>query len=132
VSPLAINPVALLGAAALALAIGFGAGWQVQGWRGAAALAEVKLDNAEAITGASVVALADYQLAAKTIKEAAAGAQVDNTAILGQLAVIKRNYANAKPAPLPPDCRPGPDRLRYLSETAAAANAAIARPVSGK
>lgn len=131
-NPLTINPLGLLGAGALAVTIGFGAGWQVQGWRGAAALSEVKLNNAEAITAASGVALADYQLAATTIKDAAAGAQADTTAILGQLAAIKRNYANAKPAPLPPDCKPGPDRLRYISETTAAANAAIARPVSDK
>jgi hypothetical protein len=131
-NPFSINPLALLGGVILSAAIGFGAGWQTQGWRGTAALAEVKRENAEAITAASTVALADYQLAAKTIKEAAAGAQVDNTAILGKLAEIKRNYTNAKPAPLPVDCKPGPDRLRYLSETAAAANAAIARSVSGK
>nr|WP_315401806.1 hypothetical protein [uncultured Duganella sp.] len=131
-NPLAINPWALLGAGALALTLGFGAGWQVQGWRLRADIAEVKLDNATAITQASQVALDDYKRAASAIKDAATGAQVDTIAILGQLAAIKRNYANAKPAPLPPDCRPGPDRLRYLSETTAAANAAIARPVPGK
>lgn len=131
-NPLAINPLALLGAGTLALAIGFGAGWQVQGWRGAAALADVKLDNAEAITGASVVALADYQLAAQAIKDAAAGAQLDLTTFGVKLDAINRKIKNAPPPPLPADCRPGPVRLRNLADAAATADAAIARPVAGK
>ena len=131
-NPLSINPLVLLGAGAAALAIGFGAGWQVQGWRGAAELSSVKLNNAEAITQASTVALTDYKLAATAIKDAAAVAQVDVTNLGVKLDAINRKIKNAPPPPLPADCRPGPVRLRNLAEAAATADAAIARPVSGK
>ena len=131
-NPFAINPLVLLGAGAAALVIGFGAGWQVQGWRGAAELSGVKLSNAEAITQASEVALSDYKLAATVIKDAAAGAQVDVTNLGAKLDAINRKIKNAPPPPLPADCRPGPVRLRNLAEAAATADAAIARPVPGK
>ncbi|USX25772.1 hypothetical protein NHH73_24865 [Oxalobacteraceae bacterium OTU3CINTB1] len=131
-NPLALNPFVLLGAGAAALAIGFGAGWQVQGWRGAAELSGVKLNNAEAITQASAVALSDYKLAATVIKDAAGTAQVDITALGVKLDTINRKIKNAPPPSLPADCKPGPARLRNLAEAAAAADAAAARPVPGK
>ena len=131
-NPLRINPFVLLGAGAAALAIGFGAGWQVQGWRGAAELSGVKLDNAEAITQASTVALSDYKLAASIIKDAASGAQLDVIALGVKLDALNRKTKNAPPPPLPPDCKPGPTRLRNLAEAAATADAAAARPVPGK
>lgn len=131
-NPLSINPTALLGAGAASLAIGFAAGWQVQGWRSSAELAGVKLDHAEAITQASGVALSDYKEAAAVIKDAASGAQLDLAALGVKLDTINRKIKNAPPAPLPPDCKPGSARLRNLAEAAAATDAAIARPVVGK
>jgi len=96
------------------------------------AAAETKRDEANAISQASQVALSDYKTAAEVIAAAALGAQTDMTSALAQLAAIRRNQKNAPPPPLPADCKPGPVRLRNLAETAAAADRAIARPVSGK
>lgn len=96
------------------------------------AAAETKRENAEATTQASQIALSDYITAADKIKAAATGAQTDLSAITAQLALIRRNQKNAPPPPLPDNCRPGPVRLRNLSETAAAADAAIAGSVPGK
>lgn len=95
-------------------------------------IAGMQKDNAEAITQASQVALSDYKTGADLIKTAALGAQTDLSAVNTQLAAIRRNQKNAPPPPLPADCKPGPVRLRNLAESAAAADAAIARPVSGK
>lgn len=95
-------------------------------------IANLKKDNAEAISQASQVALSDYKVAADTIKAAALGAQTDLAGVNAQLAAIRKAQKNAPPPPLPADCKPGPVRLRNLAETAAAADQAIARPVSGK
>lgn len=95
-------------------------------------LAEIKLENAEAVTAASELALADYMKAADDIKAAAVGAQTDLTNITAQLAAIRKGQKNAPPPPLPADCKPGPVRLRNLAETAAAADKAIAGSVPGK
>lgn len=96
------------------------------------AAAETKRDEANAISQASQVALSDYKTGADLIKAAALGAQTDLSAVNAQLAAIRRNQKNAPPPPLPADCKPGPIRLRNLAESAAAADAAIARPVPGK
>ena len=94
--------------------------------------AETKRDEANAISQASQVALADYKVAAEVIAAAALGAQTDLSAVNTQLAAIRRNQKNAPPPPLPADCKPGPVRLRNLAESAAAADAALARPVPRK
>lgn len=128
-----MNPLTiklLAGVAALALA--FGAGWGVNGWRLHADLSDEKADRANEISQASQVALADYKEGAKAIKDAATGAQVDITTLGAKLDTIDRRIKNAKPAPLPADCRPGPVRLHNLAEAAAAVDAATARPVAGK
>lgn len=96
------------------------------------AAAETKRDEANAISQASQVALSDYKTGADLIKAAALGAQTDLSAVNAQLAAIRRSQKNAPPPPLPADCKPGPIRLRNLAESAAAADAAIARPVPGK
>lgn len=95
-------------------------------------IANKKTDDANAISQASQVALSDYKEGAEKIKAAAMGAQTDLSAITSQLAAIRRNQKNAPPPPLPADCKPGPVRLRNLAESAAAADAALARPVPGK
>lgn len=96
------------------------------------AAAETKRDEANAISQASQVALSDYKLAAEVVTASALSAQTDLTAVNAQLAAIRRNQKNAPPPPLPTDCKPGPVRLRNLAESAAAADSAISRPVSGK
>ena len=128
-----MNPltVKLLPGAAIVLAA-FGAGWTANGWRLNTNLAEVKLNNAESITAASRVALADYELAAKTIKEAAGGAQTDITTLGAKLDAINRRIKNAPPAPLPVGCSPGAQRLRDLAEAAAATDQTAARSVPSR
>lgn len=128
-----LNPLTiklLTGAGIILLA--FGAGWTANGWRLKTDLAELKAVNAESISQASQVALEDYKAAAEVVAGAALGAQTDLSAVNAQLAAIRRNQKNAPPPPLPADCKPGPIRLRNLAESAAAADAAIARPVPGK
>ncbi len=98
----------------------------------AAKIDRMKLENAEEISKASNQALIDYKAGADVIKAAAATAQTDLTAINAQLATIRREQKNAPPPPLPVDCKPGAIRLHNLSETAAAADRAIARPVPSK
>lgn len=95
-------------------------------------IANRKADDANAISQASQVALSDYKEGAEKIKAAALGAQTDLSAITSQLAAIRRNQKNAPPPPLPADCKPGPVRLRNLAESAAAADAALARPIPVK
>lgn len=131
-NPLTLNPGPLLAGAAVALAVGFSAGWAINGWRLHADVADLKLENAQQITQASQVALEDYKTGAKAIKEAASIGQADYSAALAKLDTIDRRIKNAKPPPLPADCKPGPDRLRNLAEAAAATDQAAARPVSGK
>jgi len=128
-----MNPLAiklLVGVGIITLA--FGAGWTANGWRLHADISDIKTTQANEISQASQVALADYKEGAKAIKDAAAGAQLDLSNLGMKLDAIDRRTKNAKPPPLPPDCRPGPVRLRNLSEAAAAIDAAIARPVASK
>ena len=125
-NPLAIKALAGVGL----LAIAFGAGWTANGWRLSTELAEVRAAHSDEAAQAARDDLALYKSAAEKIHEAAAGAQVDLAAVNAQLAAIRKGQKNAPP--LPADCKPGDIRLRNLAETAAAADAAIARPVSGR
>lgn len=114
------------------LAIGALAGAGLDHTIMSAKIDRMKLDNAEAISQASQVALSDYKAGADIIKAAAISAQTDLSAVNTQLAAIRRNQKNAPPPPLPADCRPGAVRLRNLAESAAAADQAIAGSVSRK
>lgn len=131
-NPLTMNPGALLAGTAVALALGFGAGWSVNGWRLHADLADEKREHAEEITKASQAALDDYKTAAGLIKAAAEGAQVDVSGLKTKIDILDRRIRNAPPPPLPADCHPGSQRLRDLSDAAAATDKAAARPVAGR
>lgn len=95
-------------------------------------IARMKADQAAAISAQYKQAADDLAGAAKTIKAAAETGSTDVSALNAKLDTINRSIKNAKPAPLPADCHPGADRVRNLSESAAAVDQAIARPVSGK
>lgn len=95
-------------------------------------IADMKSDTAKSEADDARIALADYKAAAEVVTAAALGAQTDLTTINAQLAAIRKGQKNAPPPPLPADCKPGPVRLRNLAETAAAADATIARPVPRK
>lgn len=114
------------------LAIGFAAGWFINGWRLHADVADLKTARAVEIAVQYKDAAEDLKASAEVVKEAAIGNRTDVTAISSKLAAIDQRIKNAPPAPLPPDCKPGPVRLRDLSEAAAAVDKTIARPVAGR
>lgn len=124
-NPLTVNPLAVLGGAVLVAAIGFGAGWQTNGWRLNTELSEQKAARAEEKAKASDAALADLTAASKIIKEQASAARVDVGNIHHQLAAIRKERQNAKPTPLPPDCRMDDVRVRSLEAAAAAVDQTI-------
>lgn len=93
---------------------------------------DMKLEAATSLAADSQLALDNYKAAAEVVTEAALGARTDLSTLTAGLAVIRKGQKNAPPAPLPVDCKPGPVRLRNLSETATAADAAIAGSVPRK
>jgi hypothetical protein len=95
-------------------------------------LANVKSKNAQDVANASQTALKDLADASKAIKEAASTGQANFAGLNAKLDTLARKYNAKPPAPLPVDCRPGTERVRNLSESAAAVNASIARPIPGK
>ena len=128
-----MNPLAIKAlAGTVILALSFGAGWTANGWRLKTDIAELKTDQAESISQASQAALEDYKEAAKVIKDAAGGAQVDITTLGVKLDALNRRIKNAPPPPLPAGCAPGPQRLRDLTEAAAATDQTTARTVPSR
>lgn len=111
-----------------------GAGWWHSDTIGDLELKVARMERDSAV-GVSVQykqAADDLAGAAKTIKAAAEAGSTDVSTLNAKLDTINRSIKNAKPAPLPADCRPGADRVRNLSESAAAVDQAITRPISGK
>lgn len=92
----------------------------------------MELAAATAQAADSKLALENYKAAAEVVTEAALGARTDLSTIAAGMAVIRKGQKNVPPAPLPVDCRPGPVRLRNLSETATAADNAIVGSVPGR
>lgn len=125
-NPFAIHPLALLAGAAVALTIGFGTGWQVNGWRLGAKIEHIKAERAADDAKQTETALKDLVTAAGKIKAAADGANVDLSQLGRQLDQISKDYKNAKPTPLPVDCRPDAPRVRKLTAAATATDQAIA------
>jgi hypothetical protein len=125
-SPLTLNPLALLVGGALAVAIGFGSGWTANGWRLDAEISSIKADRASDRADQAQAALTDLAEAAKKIKDAADGAGIEFFAVNTQLADIKKDLKNANAKPLPPDCRPDTVRVRSLAAAVDATNKAAA------
>jgi hypothetical protein len=125
-NPLAIHPLALLAGAAVALGIGFGTGWQVNGWRLGVEIERIKAERATDNAKQTKAALDDMVTAAGKIKAAADGANIDLSQLGRQLDQIRKDYKNAKPVPLPVDCRPDAPRVRKLTAAATATDQAIA------
>src|SRR5690606_21816158 len=127
----AMSPVIVIAGAAVALAVGFGSGWQVQGWRKAAEIADLKRVRSDDIARQSQAALNNFTAAVDTINAAARGARLDLSNLGGKLDAIRQDFKNAKPAPLPVDCRPDAVRVHKLTAAAAAVDHAIAGSVTG-
>lgn len=128
-NPLAIKPM-LIGCA-VALAIGAGAGWTANGWRMGAQIAELKTDAATTQAKVATDALADLETGMKRVTAAAKVAQGSVGTVNSQLDQIRKDFKNATPPPLHPDCRPDAMRMRALTAAAAAVDQAIAGPKPG-
>lgn len=124
-----INPVRIIINVALAAAVGFGAGWLVNGWRKDAELAEIKAERAEGRADQVQAALDDLATGAAKIRASADGYSADVSALDAKLEAIRKDFKNAKP--LPPDCRPDAPRVRELTSVATAVDQAIARQRTG-
>lgn len=125
-TPLTFNPIALFVGAAAAIAIGFGAGWHVNGWRLAAEIERLQAQHEKGRADQAQAALDDLTAAAGNIKAAADGAHIDFAGLDKKLELIRRDFRDAKPSPLPADCRPDAVRVRKLSAAADAVDEAIA------
>lgn len=125
-NPLAIKAWVLAVAGVLALAIGGGIGWSVNGWRLNAEMASIKADRATDQAKQAQTALSDLADASKKIHDAAENAQTDLSGINTQLQHIREDFKNAKAAPLPIDCRPDAVRVRELSDASRTVDQAIA------
>jgi len=130
-NPLTINPLALLAGGALALVLGFGGGWKVNGWRLDANLEHVQAEQQKSRADQADAAIADLVAATGKIKAAAEGAHVDLAGLTKKLDVIRKDFRDAKPAPLPVDCRPDAVRVRELTAAADAVDEAIAGQRAG-
>lgn len=130
-NPLSINSVSF-GAVVLAAVLGTSAGWAVNGWRLGAEIAGLKADREKDRADQAQAALADLAKAAQLVKLAADGAQSDLSSLSTKLDQIRKDVKNAKPAPLPVDCRPDAPRVRELTGAAAAVDEAVAGHHAGR
>lgn len=119
------NPLYLLIAAATIFAAGSGTGWTANGWRLNAEIAHLKAAASDTRAAQSQAALDKFVAASRVIQLQADQGQLDLSAINHQLVVIQKDFKNAKAPPLPPDCRPGHERVRKLTATAIAVDHAI-------
>ncbi len=130
-NPLSINPLYALAAMAAAFAIGFGWGWQVNGWRLNGQISDIKAERAGDKASQATAALNDLVGAAKKVKAAADGAQIDVSILDAQLAAIRKDFNNANAKPLPVDCHPDAPRMLKLTTSIDAVDKAIARQLPG-
>lgn len=113
------NPWALVIAALVCIALGFGAGWTLNGWRLSAALAECRAEAAEERRDAAEFALDQLQLGAASMAQAASSvAESGRRAAQATDAARKRWEAHVKALPLPDGCRRDPGRAEALREAA--------------
>lgn len=125
-NPLTLNPLPLLGGAVVAVAIGFGTGWMVNGWRLESNLAVVQKDAAQARADSANAALDQLAGRLDTMNTATTAAQMDVSTLAAKVDQIRKDQKNAQTQnPLPVDCLPDSGRLRSLRDAVGAANAAI-------
>ncbi len=123
-NPLSINRLGLLAGAALAAAIGFGAGWEVNGWRKDAGAGAIQVAHEKDRADRAQAALNDLASAARSVRAAADGYTADSAALGVKLEQLRKGFKNAKP--LPAGCRPDDFRVRHLGAAVDAANKAAA------
>lgn len=109
----------------LVVALGFGAGWLVNGWRLQTKLSNMEAAHAKEKAQQATEALTTLKADADKIHAAATEyAGIQNT-LAPKIAALTKELRNAKP--LPPDCAPTPDRVRNLDAAIDTANQAIPR-----
>ena len=101
-----------------------GATWAIRGWRSDVEVANLRREKAEGSAKEWKGALDDFVSASKIVRDAAQVAQVDISSLDKKLDAIQKEFKNAKPIPLPADCRIDSVRLRNLIDAAAAVNEA--------
>jgi hypothetical protein len=125
-NPLTLNPLPLLGGAVVAVAIGFGTGWMVNGWRLESNLAVVQKDAAESRANSANAALDQLAGRLDSMNTATTAAQLDVSTLSAKMDLLRKEQKNAfAKTPLDPGCKPDADRLLNLRDAVGAANAAI-------
>lgn len=125
-NPLTIDPLRALGGVVIMLAVGFGGGWLVNGWRLNTALAELKTESADARAKSADAALTQLEGRIKSMGTAANEGRVDVASVHTKLNQISKELKNAQSQrPLPPGCVPDDIRVQSLRSAVGAANAAI-------
>lgn len=105
---------------AACLAIGFMAGWIVNGWRMSS---DIEHEKVEAVQESAN----HFAVASKQINESAKDYIGKSEQLKKQIEKLKKELSDAKKNyPVPADCRPDSDRLRVLKNAVAAANRASA------
>jgi hypothetical protein len=118
---LRLSPYKLL----LVLALGFGTGWLVNGWRLHSALAKMEAGHAKEKAEQAIAAMTALKADAATIHQAATEfAGIQNT-LAPKMVALTKELRNAPR--LPVDCKPDPVRVRNLDSAIDAANQAIPR-----
>jgi hypothetical protein len=127
-NPLSINPLALLAGAALALVLGFGSGWQVNGWRLGAEIADLKGDYANEKKDQAESALVDFKEESKKIRAAADDFMAVQSSLDKKVNDIRKDLKHVQAtSPLPADCLPDAGRMRILEDAVKAAREAATR-----
>lgn len=125
-NPLTIDPLRALGGAVIMLAIGFGGGWMVNGWRLTGDLAEQRAESAEARAKSAGDALTQLEGRIKAMNDASTEARADVSDVHVKLNQISKELKNVQAnRPLPAGCRPDDGRLQSLRKAVGATNAAI-------
>lgn len=121
-NPFSINPLHALGAGVVALAIGFGGGWMVNGWRLGSQLSELRASHAEEKSKQAGEAVTTMKADAENIHKAASEFTALQNTLGPKFEALKKEVKNAKP--LPAGCGPDAVRVRNLDAAIEAANAA--------
>lgn len=125
-NPFGINPGQLLVGAVVALVLGFGAGWSVNGWRLAEKVATVERDAATDRAASANAALDQLAGRMEAMNTSATAAQLDVSTLAAKMDQIRKEQKHAQiQAPLPADCKPDAGRVDRLRNAVTAANAAI-------
>lgn len=123
-NPFLLNPLHALAAGVVALAIGFGGGWSVNGWRLGAQLSELRAAHAEEKSKQAMDTVTTMKADAQSIHDAAKQFTTIQNSLGPKFDALKKEVRNAKP--LPAGCAPDDVRVRNLDAAIEAANAAAA------